>query len=91
MIVKIGLKQKDDEEEIVVEVLLDSSMTELVMSSEFARKNRFKNKKLDKLIYIRNIDGIFNHEKLIEHIVEVELFYEGHKKRTEINVIDEQK
>jgi len=30
--VKIGLKQEEDEEEIVVEVLLDSGVTGLVMS-----------------------------------------------------------
>jgi len=37
VIVKIGLKQKDDEEEIV-EVLLDNKMTRLVISSKFVRK-----------------------------------------------------
>ena len=43
---KIGLKQEDDEEGIVVEVLLDSSATELVMSLEFTRKNIFKKKEV---------------------------------------------
>ena len=57
------------------------------MSSEFARKNKFKKKKLDRLIYIRNIDSIFNHEGLIEHIVKVELFYREHKERIKIDVI----
>jgi len=42
--VKIRLKQKDNEKRIVVEVLLDSEVTGLVMSSEFARKNKFKKK-----------------------------------------------
>ena len=36
--VKIGLKRIDTQKEITMKVLLDSSMTELVMSSEFARK-----------------------------------------------------
>ena len=63
------MKQKDDEEEIV-KVLLDNKMTRLVISSKFARKNKFK-KKLNRLIYIRNIDGIFNYEGLIEYIVEM--------------------
>ena len=57
------------------------------MSSEFARKNKFKKKKLDRLIYIRNIDSTFNHEGLIEHIVKVELFYREHKERIKIDVI----
>ena len=72
--VKIGLKQKDNEKEIV-KVLLDNKMTRLVISSKFARKNKFKKKKLNRLIYIRNIDGIFNYGGLIEYTVEMELFY----------------
>ena len=88
--VKIGLKQKDEEEEIVVEALLDSSVTGLVMSLEFARKNKFKKKKLERPIYMRNIDSIFNHEEPI-HTVEIELFFKGYKERTEIDVIGGQK
>ena len=86
VIVKIVLKQEDDKEGIIVEVLLDSGTTELVISLEFAKKNKFK-KKLRRPIYIRNVNGIFNHEEPAEHTVEVELFHRGHKKRTEINVI----
>jgi len=37
--VKIELKQEEDEKDIIVEVLLDSGATGLVMSSEFVRKN----------------------------------------------------
>ena len=40
--VKIGLKQEEEEEGIVIEALLDSGTTELVMSEEFARKHRFR-------------------------------------------------
>ena len=67
-----------------MEVLLDSSMTELVISLEFVRKNKFKKKKLKRVIYVRNVDSTFNHKGLIEYIVEVGLFY---KKRIKINVI----
>ena len=89
--VKIGLKQEENEEGIVVDVLLHSGVIELVMSSEFARKNKFRKKKLDRLIYVRNMDSIFNHEGLIEYTVEVKLFYREHRKRTEIDMIGEQK
>jgi len=64
-------------------------VTGLVISSEFTKKNKFKKKKLDRLIYVRNMDSIFNHEELIEHTVEVELFYRRHKKRTKMDVIGE--
>jgi len=36
--VKIELKRIDTQKEVIVEVLLDSRATGLVMSSEFARK-----------------------------------------------------
>ena len=38
VIVKIGLKRINMQEEMTVEALLDSRVTGLVMSSEFARK-----------------------------------------------------
>jgi len=58
--VKIGLERIDIQEEVTVEALLDSSATGLVISSEFAKKQGFKLKKIDRPIYIRNIDGSFN-------------------------------
>ena len=39
---------------------MDSGATGLVMSSEFARKKRFKLKKLERLIQVRNMDRSFN-------------------------------
>ena len=89
--VKIGLKQEDDKKEIIVDVLLDSGVMILVMSLEFVRNNKFRKKKLERLIYIRNVDNIFNHEEPIEHTVEIELFYKEHKKITVIDVIEGQK
>ena len=74
-----------------MEALLDNNITGLVISSEFVRKNKFRKKKLNRPIYIRNINGIFNYKGLIEHTVEVELFYKGHKERIEIDIIDGQK
>ena len=40
---------------------------------------------------MRNMDDFFNKEKPIEYIVEVNIYYQGHKERTEIDVIEEQK
>jgi len=73
-----------------VKTLLDSEAIRLVISLEFVRKYKFSKKKLKRLIYIKNIDGIFNYKEPIEHIVEVELFYRGYKK-IEINMIGDQK
>ena len=87
VIVKIGLERIDTQEGMMVETLLDSRAMWLVMSSEFARKQRFKLKKIKNLIYVRNMDGIFNKEELIENIVEVNIYYQRYKKRMEIDVI----
>ena len=89
--IKIELKQKDEKDIIIVEMLLDSRVTRLVISSEFVRKYKFKKKKLDRPIYIKNIGGIFNYKELIKYIVEVELFYQEHKERMEIDMIRSQK
>jgi len=89
--VKIRLERIDTQEEITVEVLLDSGATRLVMSSEFARKQGFKLKRLERLMHVRNVDGSLNKEGPIEHIVEVNIYYQGHRERTEIDVIGGQK
>ena len=89
--VKIGLKQEEEEEGIVTEVLLDSSATGLVMSEEFARRHRFKRTRLERPVYVRNVDGILNYAGPIVDTVEVEIFFKGHKERTSIDVIGEQK
>jgi len=91
IIVKIGLERINTQEEITVEALLDSGATGLVISSKFARKQGFKLKKLERPMHVRNVDGLLNKEKLIEHTVEVNIYYQGYRERTEIDVIEEQK
>ena len=59
----------------MVEVLLDSGAIGLVISSEFARKQEFKLNKIDRPIYMRNVDSSFNQERPIEHIVEINIYY----------------
>ena len=49
--VKIGLERIDMQEGVIVEVLLDSGVMRLVMSSEFTRKQEFKLKKIERSIY----------------------------------------
>ena len=89
--VKIGLERIDMQEGITVEALLDSGATGLVMSLEFARKQGFKLKKLERLMNVRNVDGSLNKERPIEHTVEVNIYYQGHRERMEIDVIGGQK
>ena len=91
VIVKIRLERIDTQEGVTVEALLDSGAMRLVMSSEFARKQEFKLKKIEKPIYIRNMDGIFIKEGPIENMVEINIYYQGYRERMEIDVIGEQK
>ena len=46
-------------------------------------------KKIERLIYVRNVDGMFNKKGSIEHMVEVNNYYQGHRERMEIDVIEE--
>ena len=66
-------------------------MTGLVMSLEFVRKQEFKLKKIERPIYVRNINGSFNKEGPIEHMVEVNIYYQEHRERIEIDIIRGQK
>jgi len=89
--VKIGLERIDTQKGVIVEALLDSGATGLVMSSEFARMQVFKLKKIENPIYVRNVDETFNKEEPIENTVKVNIYYQGHEERTEIDVIGGQK
>ena len=84
---KIGLERIDMQKGITVEVLLDSGATGLVMSSEFAKKQGFKLKKLERPMNVRNVDGSLNKEGPIEHMVEVNTYYQEHRERT-VKIVD---
>ena len=58
-----------------MEILLDSEATRLIMSLEFPRKQGFKLKKINRPIYVRNVDSSFNKEGLIKHIVKMSIYY----------------
>ena len=56
-----------------MKVLLDSSVIDLVISLEF---QEFKLKKIERLIYIRNINSSFNKEGSIEYMIEVNIYHQ---------------
>ena len=74
VMVKIGLEKINMQEGVTVEALFSSAIG-LVMSLEFVRKQGFKLKKIEKLIYIRNVNGMLNKEEPIENMVEVNIYY----------------
>ena len=74
-----------------MEALLDSGAMGLIMSSEFSRKQGFKLKRLERPMNVRNVDRSLNKEEPIEHTMEVNIYYQEHRERTEIDVIGGQK
>jgi len=48
-------------------------------------------KEIEKSIYVRNIDNCFNKRKPIEHMVEVNIYYQRHGERMKIDMIGGQK
>ncbi len=47
-----------------------------------------KLKKIKNPIYMRNMNGIFNKEGLIEYTIKVNIYYQRYRERTEIDIID---
>ena len=56
-------------------------MIYLMISLELTKKQRFKLKKIKRPIYVRNMNSFFNKEESIEHTVEVNIYYQEHRKR----------
>ena len=71
--------------------MLDRKAMRLVISLEFASKKRFKWKKIENSIYVRNMNGVFNKKRLIGHTVEVNIYYWEYKERIAIKMIGEKK
>ena len=61
------------------------------MSEKFARRHKFKRTKLERPVYMRNVDGTLNYAGPIVNTVEVEIFFKGHKERMSIDMIGGQK
>jgi len=58
----------------MVETLLDSNVTRLVISSKCVKNQGFKLAKIKRPIYMRNLNKMFNKEKPIENSMKVNIF-----------------
>ena len=79
------------QEGITVEGLLDNGVIGLVISLEFVRRQRFKLKKIERPVYVRNMNRTLNKKRPIENTVEINIYYQDYKEKTEIDVIRGQK
>jgi len=84
----IGVEKLDMYEGITIKALLDSGATWMFMDKRMAAKHRFKLKKLERLIMVRNIDGTNNSGGAITHQVEYNIYYKGHVERMRMNMCD---
>ena len=48
-------------------------------------------KKIERPIYVRNVNGFFNKKGLIEHTAKMNIYYQEYRERVEIDVIRGQK
>jgi len=48
-------------------------------------------KKIKKPIYVKNVNSFFNRKRSIKHTVEVNIYYQEYRERTEIDIIGGQK
>jgi len=56
----IGVEKIDTHEGVMINVLLDSSATEMFMDRQTVARHEFKLQKLERPIAVRNVDGTNN-------------------------------
>jgi len=84
----IRVEKIDTYEGVMIKVLLDSSATGMFMDRQMAARHGFKLQELERLLVVRNIDGINNSGGAIIHQVECNVFYKGHMERMRMDVCD---
>ena len=76
---------------ITVKAFLNSSTTGIFMDKKIAARYEFRLQKLEKLITVRNIDGINNSEEAITYQIEVNVYYKNYIEKIRIDVCDLEK
>jgi len=84
----IGVEKVNMHKGITVKVLLDSGTTEMFMDKKIAAKYGFRLQKLERLVVVRNVDGINNSAGAIIHQVEVNMYYKNHVERMQMDICD---
>ena len=87
---KRGVEEKKTKKKKKKKVLREVTV-KIGLNEEFARRHKFRRTKLERPVYVRNVDGMLNYVEPIVNTMEVEIFFRKHKKRTSIDVIRSQK
>jgi len=83
---QVVLEKVDSHEGVSVKALLDSGATGMFADKKFVERNRFKLEELDRLVRIRNVDGIGNSGGLVTYEIEVNVYYQGHVERMRLDI-----
>ena len=81
-----GIEKMNMHKGIIVKALLNSGTTGMFMDRKMATKHRFKLQKLERLVTVRNVNGMNNSTGAITYQVEVKVYYKGHIKRMRIDI-----
>jgi len=82
----IGVEKLDMHEGVTIKTLLDSGVIGMFMDKRMAARYGFKLQKLERLIAVRNVDGMNNSRGVIIHQIEANVYYKGHVKRMRMDV-----
>jgi len=82
----IGVEKLDMHEGITIKALLDSGVIGMFMDKRMAARYGFKLQKLERLIAVRNVNGMNNSREVIIHQIEANVYYKGHVKRMRMDV-----
>jgi len=84
----IKVKKTDTHEGILVKALLNSGTMGMFIDKKFTAKHSFRLLKLERLLLVKNVDGMSNSKGAIIHEVEVNIYYKNHVERIKIDVCD---
>ena len=82
----IGVEKLDMHEGVTIKALLDSGVIGMFMDKRMAARYGFKLQKLERLIAVRNVNGMNNSRGVIIHQIEANVYYKGHVKRMRMDV-----
>ena len=82
----IGVEKIDMHEGIMIKALLDSGAMGMFMDKRMVARHGFKLQKLERPIFIRNVDRTNNSEGAITHQVECNIYYKSHVERMRMDV-----
>jgi len=82
------MEKMDTHEGVTVKVLLDSRATEMFVDKKFVEKYEFRMEKLEKVVKIRNVDGMENNGGTVTYEIECNVYHKGHVERIRLDVCD---